>query len=85
MPVTMGSPPQMRGKPKWTDARGQEKRITPADAGKTDYDGSGTNVYRDHPRRCGENCLTILLRVRVQGSPPQMRGKPPEKLSKCLI
>ena len=33
-------------------------------------------LFWDHPRRCGENCLTILLRVKVQGSPPQVRGKP---------
>ena len=30
---------------------------------------------RDHPRRCGENLMHLLLALFVKGSPPQVRGK----------
>ena len=30
---------------------------------------------RDHPRRCGENCLEGGFRQGALGSPPQVRGK----------
>ena len=35
-PAQAGSPPQMRGKLTEEDSLGDDKRITPADAGKTD-------------------------------------------------
>ena len=50
--------------------------ITPADAGKTWGFSFPFDVYKDHPRGCGENrtdCYDVRLR---KGSPPRMRGKP---------
>ena len=35
---------------------------------------------RDHPRRCGENAVTLPAEISWMGSPPQVRGKP----SDCL-
>ena len=33
-------------------------------------------IYRDHPRRCGENVDTGIEKLEIAGSPPQVRGKP---------
>ena len=51
----LGSPPQVRGKPLANFTGAEEKRITPAGAGKTPYLYYGRVGRRDHPRRCGEN------------------------------
>ena len=72
----LGSPPQVRGKPKWTDARGLEKRITPAGAGKTHCKTAEKARLQDHPRRCGENVISPPSPWTFLGSPPQVRGKP---------
>ena len=74
-PRWTGSPPQVRGKRQQHQTHTHPRRITPAGAGKTDYDGSGTNIYRDHPRRCGENLVAADKRTLDVGSPPQVRGK----------
>ncbi len=50
-------------------------RITPADAGKTTLDIIGRMLYKDHPRRCGENLHIPAATVKEKGSPPQVRGK----------
>ena len=50
-------------------------RITPADAGKTDFGRNGRSFSRDHPRGCGENLSPKPLRLTSTGSPPRMRGK----------
>ena len=34
----------------------------------------------DHPRRCGENLAAIAEVLGCRGSPPQVRGKPPDFL-----
>ena len=52
-----------------------DDRITPADAGKTVYAGSGAVVAWDHPRGCGENKYGNFIGHIVPGSPPRMRGK----------
>ena len=33
-------------------------------------------IIEDHPRVCGENFFTRVLRAFNQGSPPRVRGKP---------
>ena len=70
-----GSPPQVRGK-RYTSGGGtQPARITPAGAGKTLFMFAVSSIFRDHPRRCGENLLQAHLNRSMPGSPPQVRGK----------
>ena len=73
--LSIGSPPQVRGK----QMRGLEYavkiRITPAGAGKTPTRTDMTAQREDHPRRCGENFFVLILLVILAGSPPQVRGK----------
>ena len=76
MPISMGSPPQVRGKPEGISKYGDYGRITPAGAGKTQV-GSGKDCAAgDHPRRCGENFSSLRGWAKQSGSPPQVRGKP---------
>ena len=75
--MSPGSPPRMRGKPRLTDVRILPGRITPADAGKTRLIRMPFCQLWDHPRGCGENCVCTCSRLRGEGSPPRMRGKPP--------
>ena len=71
----MGSPPQVRGKlPSWFWVF-LPFRITPAGAGKTFSFMKGKSIAKDHPRRCGENPNSRIVRVQQSGSPPQVRGK----------
>ncbi len=50
-------------------------RITPAHAGKSTGQKNALAKAKDHPRTCGEKRCRILLRCRIPGSPPHMRGK----------
>ena len=70
-----GSPPRMRGKPAFPMRFPNIKRITPADAGKTDILPLSAFCYTDHPRGCGENCGQRRSLCAPPGSPPRMRGK----------
>ncbi len=72
----MGSPPQVRGKPRGAIAYGGGLRITPAGAGKTSDAVKLQRFAGDHPRRCGENWTAIRTQRCFPGSPPQVRGKP---------
>ena len=65
----------MRGKPRDSIAKQLARRITPADAGKTNINGFNDNISQDHPRGCGENPMTKRAYRRTLGSPPRMRGK----------
>ena len=71
-----GSPPQVRGKPKYIFKFPQNPRITPADAGKTIGLDAGYSILKDHPRGCGENFSVVNAADKSSGSPPRMRGKP---------
>ena len=71
-----GSPPQVRGKPGRTCYKSEDRRITPAGAGKTQTDGFTCDEGWDHPRRCGENLTADRPLTNLLGSPPQVRGKP---------
>ena len=70
-----GSPPRMRGKPKYGAWYGMNGGITPAHAGKTSEVGNGHLIDGDHPRACGENGKRQGGYTGLRGSPPRMRGK----------
>ena len=71
-----GSPPQVRGKPNGGTGAATANRITPAGAGKTEVISIIFPLTQDHPRRCGENFMSVTKLRRSRGSPPQVRGKP---------
>ena len=66
----------MRGKHEAYNLFEQGLRITPAGAGKTARDCGRAADTEDHPRRCGENRTNPHQRRLLEGSPPQVRGKP---------
>ena len=70
-----GSPPQVRGKLPRIYPLSFQPRITPAGAGKTSLYHLFLSCQPDHPRRCGENCFSLLRSTCISGSPPQVRGK----------
>ncbi len=73
----LGSPPRMRGKDHGGGAVGGRGGITPAYAGKSPPADTSSRSPWDHPRVCGEKCLSLLSGVSGGGSPPRMRGKVP--------
>ena len=73
--ISLGSPPQVRGKLQSSLIRFSRCRITPAGAGKTFVYLYRFISFWDHPRRCGENLLGIPYSFQPSGSPPQVRGK----------
>ena len=80
-----GSPPRMRGKPPESRRIRCNGRITPADAGKTLLLFFVPVCFSDHPRGCGENFLPHFDMLLLCGSPPRMRGKPPQHSWKRLL
>ena len=66
----------MRGKQSATFLRESVRRITPADAGKTNRAARHRRSHWDHPRGCGENNAATVMKPGTPGSPPRMRGKP---------
>ena len=70
-----GSPPRMRGKDRSAARASNGNGITPAYAGKSLTIQKMTTRSRDHPRVCGEKCMSRCRRRRAEGSPPRMRGK----------
>ena len=70
-----GSPPQVRGKHRSNAQKAVKYRITPAGAGKTMLYIIAQILYKDHPRRCGENKSHGRERSAREGTPPQVRGK----------
>ena len=70
-----GSPPQVRGKQKYTIDMRRGRGITPAGAGKTPETALERLAFTDHPRRCGENFRRLSSGEMFTGSPPQVRGK----------
>ena len=73
--VWAGSPPPMRGKELTSSSGIQQIRITPAYAGKRVFCLTKEQVYKDHPRLCGEKRQSSGGGGRRVGSPPPMRGK----------
>ena len=70
-----GSPPQVRGKLRFSRTAATLTRITPAGAGKTACHLRFSKCNQDHPRRCGENVFIAFVQGYYEGSPPQVRGK----------
>ncbi len=50
--------------------------ITPACAGNTHRHHETESAPEDHPRLCGEYCLSLPLLMCLKGSPPPVRGIP---------
>ena len=75
LPCADGSPPRMRGKPQEAVNAKWNGRITPAYAGKTQWQALRPRNRPDHPRVCGENGLLRNPDICGRGSPPRMRGK----------
>ena len=71
----VGSPPQVRGKRRRHQSSRVSPGITPAGAGKTVTYLHDVESAKDHPRRCGENKIALLVGRGSPGSPPQVRGK----------
>ena len=68
----------MRGKQYLANPVQAVARITPAYAGKTPGEYTAVSSITDHPRVCGENDHKRTVYDVLHGSPPRMRGKPPE-------
>ena len=71
----LGSPPPMRGKVESELEMRKKYGITPAYAGKSSIAGLASTWDKDHPRLCGEKCMTGTSKRLRTGSPPPMRGK----------
>ena len=67
----------MRGKDHERGERSMAVRITPACAGKRPTEKGAVTMSWDHPRVCGEKCVTSRSLRRFWGSPPRVRGKAP--------
>ena len=65
----------MRGKANRLSSPIFLKRITPAGAGKSNKDLASDVISKDHPRGCGEKFPTKMMRWKLSGSPPRVRGK----------
>ena len=65
----------MRGKPCGVREAAENRRITPAHAGKTRRQLRAVQGRADHPRACGENAGVSMSAASAAGSPPRMRGK----------
>ena len=65
----------MRGKGGAAHHHADQRRITPAYAGKSLSPKTKLPLTWDHPRLCGEKPSDIAASRRIQGSPPPMRGK----------
>ena len=66
----------MRGTLGSGDETNELSGITPAYAGNTTSSNYARQHGRDHPRVCGEHCITSLMTAKPSGSPPRMRGTP---------
>ena len=72
----------MRGKAKPKNKNMEEFRITPAYAGKSIFINTFLQLFKDHPRLCGEKFAQYDAAFWEWGSPPPMRGKAPFSKSK---
>ena len=74
-----GSSPRVRGKHQPRHRHHQHRRLIPARAGKTASRAAGSMWGPAHPRACGENPGSSIVRVRTRGSSPRVRGKRHER------
>ena len=73
--VQPGSSPRVRGKRNSENARDLSRGLIPACAGKTQPPGLIQCRDAAHPRVCGENMSLRVMRARLLGSSPRVRGK----------
>ena len=71
----LGSPPRGRGKADPADQRPDQHGITPAWAGKREWEGLLGQDPGDHPRVGGEKGIGACTPMQRWGSPPRGRGK----------
>ena len=79
----VGSPPQVRGKLWATAPVAACMRITPAGAGKTSATSFAIRGTWDHPRRCGENVLSLQFPKPPPWITPADAGKTSVNLKKA--
>ena len=72
---SLGSPPRVRGKGAVVKMILFLHRITPACAGKRNWQTAKSHRFRDHPRVCGEKQSIRAYNSEFAGSPPRVRGK----------
>ena len=72
---SLGSPPRVRGKVCNVCAIVNHLGITPACAGKSEYNLPDHDNLQDHPRVCGEKISRYVEYGTLVGSPPRVRGK----------
>ena len=77
-----GSPPRMRGKVSVFSLPPTTFGITPAYAGKSILPHLFDCAGWDHPRVCGEKFFNVSSVWSLTGSPPRMRGKGLQNLSR---
>ncbi len=75
IPPHVGSPPRVRGKVSIHHLPENQRRITPACAGKSVACGLNCIFIKDHPRVCGEKQCSSVCKGSHLGSPPRVRGK----------
>ena len=69
-----GSPPRVRGTADLFPHACTGFRITPACAGNSNSFCHFPLNGKDHPRVCGEQCISLCLPIAPWGSPPRVRG-----------
>ena len=70
----MGSSPRVRGTGRARCHEGGRCGIIPARAGnRTKFDRDFLSTW-DHPRACGEQCMSVSCVARSRGSSPRVRG-----------
>lgn len=70
-----GSPPRVREKQAIISHQTESHGITPASAGKTDWQRISQEQWQDHPRVCGKNVVQNTSLKKIWGSPPRVREK----------
>ena len=79
----IGSPPPMQGKVKCACKEWNRPRITPAYAGKSNYDVAKINDGGDHPRLCGEKAVLQTTFSHTHRITPAYAGKSPACHKHC--
>ncbi len=71
-----GSPPRVREEQSNAKRENDDKRITPACAGRTHTLRLKIASSQDHPRVCGKNTYAHCIKEFATGSPPRVREEP---------
>ena len=74
-PRRMGSPPHVRERQDNYGDSLAPSRITPACAGKTNFNIPQELIDRDHPRMCGKDLSFLKIQFSCRGSPPHVRER----------